>query len=503
MLVKAINIENIRLQLESNTTNLQTELKTEINLLIALIQQNPEVRSFVADIPYQVSLNNEINEIKLTYPLFAIRSNTGKTHYHVAMLLNDDQQGTMSLAIKASRFKITNDKNIKFIGKTSQQPFKFLKLTDITNENFTHVLINEWCAFSDIFYDTKKIKKLAIETFQLSNNGKSIKYLIFTRDYLDGKDGYQLLKDKDGYIDEEKLLKNVLPDDIAKSLLLLFYDLKKIHSNGYVHSDIKLENIFFHQQQACLIDYGLTHKTDINLLQGTVQWLPFEIFTQNNATTSQRTDLYSLALVFLYLIFGEKFINEEDLIPEEDLKNADAKSEKLCIYSPNYKDIEGYLMSNQGSLADIVKLLQSMVLQETDEIPTIDDCIYTLENIRQKAHLKKPNTNTGSFMKIFFACNSIAALYFSPFIFTAALIIAYVTLSLINKYNPKLFQPYTDDNMLNPSLSTSELTKLSTKKQKICQILSRESIFNCINSASEDLPILQTQLLSINNFYLR
>ena len=100
--------------------------------------------------------------------------------------------------------------------------------------------------------------------------------------------------------------------DIFMFLIQLIKQLKELHSIGYIHNDIKPENIMFDKEnnRFTLIDFGLSkiyieNNKHINLNKnvkrvGTLRYM--SINCHNKLQTSRRDDLISLAYTVLYLM---------------------------------------------------------------------------------------------------------------------------------------------------------------------------------------------------------
>lgn len=100
----------------------------------------------------------------------------------------------------------------------------------------------------------------------------------------------------------------------------------RLHKNGFVHLDIKLENFIISRDDEMtltMIDFGSGHvytnkSKDLTQLVGTRGYTPFEIY---NGVYSHTTDVWSLG-VCLWLLFTGTFAFDHGTLNYNDLKEA-------------------------------------------------------------------------------------------------------------------------------------------------------------------------------------
>lgn len=122
----------------------------------------------------------------------------------------------------------------------------------------------------------------------------------------------------------EGTLEDTMINPIDEKLEILFKitdALEFLHENGILHLDIKLSNVIItHDRDPYLIDFGLSlytyNKKYHSSALVTYEYRPPEIF-QGNYEYSSATDIYSLGILFLYLLSGKhifSFIGEKDML---------------------------------------------------------------------------------------------------------------------------------------------------------------------------------------------
>lgn len=121
--------------------------------------------------------------------------------------------------------------------------------------------------------------------------------------------------------DLRSMLQGPLPGDQAIEILIQLADaLDTVHGAGIVHRDIKPENILRRTDGTfALVDFGIARKIGVQLSQsgrgkllGTASYLAPERL--GGALADQRSDLYSLGILFYELLVGRKpFVGDEPL----------------------------------------------------------------------------------------------------------------------------------------------------------------------------------------------
>ncbi len=133
-----------------------------------------------------------------------------------------------------------------------------------------------------------------VRTFDVCMNGDE---LFFTMEYIEGK----TLKDL--------IPENGLPLDKALDYLLqICHGLAAIHAKGIIHRDLKATNVIITKNEEVKIaDFGIARQHRSNLtsseeMLGTVTHMAPEMWSQGEIT--ERTDIYSLGVVFYELVTG-------------------------------------------------------------------------------------------------------------------------------------------------------------------------------------------------------
>jgi serine/threonine-protein kinase PpkA len=126
------------------------------------------------------------------------------------------------------------------------------------------------------------------------------------------------------------------------------------HSKGYVHRDIKPDNILFRQDgSAVLCDFGIakTAKPDIKMTQaGSVLGTPHYMSPEQaqGHTLDGRADLYSLGVVFYEMLTGQPPYPGEDLISIA-VKHISAPIPKLPAHHKVFQELVDKCMAKKPS----------------------------------------------------------------------------------------------------------------------------------------------------------
>jgi len=192
---------------------------------------------------------------------------------------------------------ITNQaiKRIKWNVKTEPDIFKneAIHYNDISSLPCNS---NYFCKFKNCFIETE-IKRSNIPTI----------YILM--EYC-GKDLYKTVKDL-------TISQELSFETLIKWFITIAKGIKCMHDNGYVHLDIKSPNITIHNNEAKLIDFGLTqYITDIKtpIDYGTVGFKAPEMINNRTNIDYRKCDIYSLGVTFASCISEryKSFFNEKD-----------------------------------------------------------------------------------------------------------------------------------------------------------------------------------------------
>lgn len=126
------------------------------------------------------------------------------------------------------------------------------------------------------------------------------------------------------FIDGQEL-KQRLPDMSAQQIINVLRDLAKAldyaGSKGYVHRDVKPENIMLHNldDRAVLMDFGIARATDASHTMtqtGVALGTPYYMSPEQarGKPIDSRSDLYSLGVLFYYMLTGEVPFDAESSI---------------------------------------------------------------------------------------------------------------------------------------------------------------------------------------------
>ncbi len=92
--------------------------------------------------------------------------------------------------------------------------------------------------------------------------------------------------------------------------------LSEVHRRGILHLDIKPSNILVAQDRVCLTDFGISRQTgseNLILLEGTLPYMAPEQTGKTSFPVDQRSDLYSLGVVFYEMVAGKRPFSASDI----------------------------------------------------------------------------------------------------------------------------------------------------------------------------------------------
>lgn len=148
-------------------------------------------------------------------------------------------------------------------------------------------------------------------------------------EYIEGGSLQSFLFDDDS--DDEMKLDNSMK---MKILYGTAYGLNYLHSKGFVHRDIKPDNIFLNDDREPFIgDYGFS-KQIINTSRmtgsiGTVPYMAPELLEEQIAKTDNSVDVYSFAITALQIITNDLKFNNKSIFDDDDQITEDTIKRKI------------------------------------------------------------------------------------------------------------------------------------------------------------------------------
>lgn len=177
--------------------------------------------------------------------------------------------------------------------------------------------------------------------------------------YYKNSDLYNFLDEKAQAIPEKETLKITL--QILKAI-------EKIHNCGYVHLDIKPENIMFDKDNnVVLIDFGCSEPIDKEVLDrfiGTSYYVAPEI---NHCRFNSKTDVWSIGICMYVML---KFSFPCELIQSYYYES-----------HPDYDQIDTNVNNITELSSESKNILQSMLIRDYNKRPSISNLIKNIENI--------------------------------------------------------------------------------------------------------------------------
>jgi len=152
----------------------------------------------------------------------------------------------------------------------------------------------------------KKLKHTSIVKMIHNWTESDYTYLLF--EYVEGKDLYDFLAETNF---------EPLPEQEAKNLFRqIIKAVKHTHKKGFVHGDLKLENIMITKNlKPKLIDFGFcteqSCKSIFNCYQGSLEYLSPEIL-QRKPYNGCKAEVWSLGVILYTLLFGEFPFSEQE-----------------------------------------------------------------------------------------------------------------------------------------------------------------------------------------------
>lgn len=102
----------------------------------------------------------------------------------------------------------------------------------------------------------------------------------------------------------------------------MLFGLVYFYREGIFYCDLKVDNIFFDLDGMCkILDFGILKKMDniygndkMNLMQGSVFWMVFEVIRSQGEGYSVKVDIWSLGCVVLEMFVGRRLWSKEEVV---------------------------------------------------------------------------------------------------------------------------------------------------------------------------------------------
>ena len=135
--------------------------------------------------------------------------------------------------------------------------------------------------------------------------------------------------------------------------------LHKIHSQGFVHRDIKLDNLKFAGSDIKLLDFGISSRIGVLMNGGTLEYMSPLLLIRGHGLVEQSEDWFAVAVILFKLLCGvdsHPYYTAQDLkdlngMPPGQKHNLEAAArmvEKRCVTWPEGLR-EAYSASDKGS----------------------------------------------------------------------------------------------------------------------------------------------------------
>ncbi|KAL4486428.1 hypothetical protein ABPG72_018382 [Tetrahymena utriculariae] len=184
--------------------------------------------------------------------------------------------------------------------------------------------------------------------------------------------------------------KNIPKKQIVSIIIQLLIGLEELKSLKILHVDIKPQNILYNYKkgnyQVKIADFGQSkqlreneYTRDLSRGGGTQKYASKEIL-EDNGYISYKTDVYSLGIVFIELIFGRYFDREKEIRPLRQGK-LDILSERPRVENRSFDKIDDFI---------IEKIIKNMIQQNQDERKYSDELLSLIfkQYLQNYDHIK-------------------------------------------------------------------------------------------------------------------
>lgn len=161
---------------------------------------------------------------------------------------------------------------------------------------------------------------------------------------------------------------------LLKLINPLLDGLEMIHSAGFLHRDIKPDNIYVRSNDTpVLIDFGSARSTNTDADMTSIVtpgFAPFEQY-QSKGNQGPWTDLYSLAAVMYWLISGVKPVNSIERMKQDSMVSVTQLDRHKLIDAPLLKAIDWALNPDETQRPQSVAEFRSRLLSSAGEERTV------------------------------------------------------------------------------------------------------------------------------------
>ena len=152
--------------------------------------------------------------------------------------------------------------------------------------------------------------------------------------------------------------------DVRKLMYMTLQGVYHIHSNGFMHRDLKLANLLLSSDLSLrVIDFGLACKVPQNPnpskkeIVGSLRFMAPEIFTHHGAETiwTPKVDMWALGVIMFFMLAGQcPFYGEDD----EEVENAIVNDQVFFSINPRLKNCSDDAIDLMSKLLEKKPLLR-------------------------------------------------------------------------------------------------------------------------------------------------
>lgn len=301
------------------------------------------------------------------------------------------KNGHTDIIVKISKIERSFINVTKFPRKQYEIEYDFYKKIKLNpHQNIIRIYgfldVNSKYVFADGINVTKRMTTDMI-------NKRGNKYYAIIMERVDS-DMFEALVKRN---DIDKIIETFFCSDKMMFVIFVYlsclFGIKKIHDIGFLHRDIKLENIgiFFSPYPVIkLLDFGLMKKKDDTKTIDTVgshYYIPPEIFDEKYIA-SEKTDIYSLAITMVFIISYFFGINDEYVNCHVERRNYDNYTNTFI----NFLNTLNLYYNDEHTInfyKNIINLLLSNTSNDPNKRTSIDETLSIIHdtmpnNIKQK-----------------------------------------------------------------------------------------------------------------------